>query len=265
MLCFHFRHGALNEEWKLRVPKDDITLDSEVYQDQFSHIPVQEKNLPNQIMKMSCVQISGMILYIQNWEKSQVMKETLQVPLKLKIKTETPVCIKQERKSSLKLEPKSNSLPNGTHKPSYQMEVGDNQSHKVEKTASNEIKKVPPLKIDKIPPLKLNKIPPLKVDKVVLPVNDQKDSSLKTDEVPHINNNNKKNNIQAVSLNKNNQVVSAPKNEIVLSPTPKEAYSFESEKTEEISPELSPKLEKEIDGIYFESKSTEGINFCFKQ
>ncbi|GIY46515.1 protein charlatan [Caerostris darwini] len=200
-------------------------------------------------------------VYTKLGKKPSYERDTASPP-KTKIKTETPVCIKQERKSSPKLEPKSNSLPNGTHKPSYQMEVSDNQSHKVEKTASNEIKKVPPLKIDKIPPLKLNKIPPLKVDKVVLPVNDQKDSPLKTDEVPHINNNNKKNNIQAVSLNKNNQVVSAPKNEIVLSPTPKEAYSFESEKTEEISPELSPKLEKEIDGIYFESKSTEGINFA---
>ncbi|GBN26539.1 Protein charlatan [Araneus ventricosus] len=178
-------------------------------------------------------------------------------PPKTKIKTEPPV-IKQEKKSP-KSEPKSNPVPNGTHKPSP--EAAEDKTLQPETSEPIEIKKVEPIKIDKVPPLKINKIPPLKVDKIVF--KEKKDSPQKTEEVPQISNNQiiQVNN-QIVPSMKNDKVVPPPKNEKVPSPTTEEVFSFAPEKTEETSPELSPKLEKEIDGIFFESKSSEEGSFA---
>ncbi|CAL1300676.1 unnamed protein product [Larinioides sclopetarius] len=177
-------------------------------------------------------------------------------PPRTKIKTEPPVVIKQEKKS-----PKSNSVPNGTHKPSP--EAAEDKTLQSEKNEPMKIKKVEPIKIDKVPPLKINKVPSLKVDKLVLSVREKKDSPQKTEEVPQVSNNQiVQVDNQTVPSMKNDKVVPPPKNEKVPSPTTEEVYSFEPEKTEETSPELSPKLEKEIDGIFFESKSSEEGSFA---
>ncbi|GFW11265.1 protein charlatan [Trichonephila clavipes] len=176
-------------------------------------------------------------------------------PPKTKIKTESLIIVKQEKKSP-KSEPKSNPVPNGTYKPSPK--ASNDQPLQMDESSSDEIKKVSPLKIDKVPPLKINKVQPLKVDKIVLPVKENKDSDLKIDEVPH----NQTNNQVVPLVEKDSKVVPLPKNDPVKSPKPEEVYSFETEKTEEVYPALSPKREKEVDGIFFESKSSEDANFA---
>lgn len=219
-------------------------------------------------------------------------------PPKSKIKTS----VNKHDKKSPKTESKSNSIPNGTHKPLLEVTQDLPLKHKKEepppenaKTTDCKVNKVPQVEVEKATDLTLengpkekkartdsNEVPPVKTDKV---------SILKNNKDIILNNNN---NEPPFKINKEpsfeiNKIPSSfkvskvppkvdkipksfnidnfhnfkkdkmpPSNQNQKLPIPN-VLPLEIAKVEVCSPESSPKLEKDMEGIFFETKIPEDM------